>query len=99
MLAAIVTSKLIKSPLLVFHATPGAQSATSIQLRKAGETDSVSETPCVAERQDHHNNPHLEYPETGRNSGVSKCLYRLHKKTPQENAPEKLSDLYREDFT
>lgn len=60
-----------------------------------------SETPCVAEQQDHHNNPHLEYPDTERNSGVSKCLPPAQKKKrpPQENALEKMSDSHREDFT
>lgn len=46
LLAGIVTSKLVKSPLLVFHATLAAR-LESIQLRKAGETDSrLRDTLC-----------------------------------------------------
>lgn len=46
LLAGIVTPKLVKSPLLVFHATLAAR-LESIQLRKAGETDSrLRDTLC-----------------------------------------------------
>lgn len=49
-----------------------------------------SETPCVAEQQDHHNNPHLEYPDTERNSGVSKCLPPAQKKKdPHKKMPSR----------
>lgn len=68
MSAGIATPQPIKSPLLPFHAT------TSIHQGKAGETDSDSKTPSVAEQQDHHNNPHPEYTDTERSSSVSKCL-------------------------
>lgn len=77
-----------KKPIASVPCNPGS-SATSIQLRKAGETDSDSETPCVAEQQDHHNSLHLEYLDTERNSGVSKCLPPPYKdptrKCPREN--------------
>lgn len=62
-----------KKPITTVPCNPQC-SATSIHLGKAGETDSDSKTPCVAEQQDHHNNPHLEYTDTERNSSVSKCL-------------------------
>lgn len=71
--AGTVTQKLVKNPLPLFHATLSAQ-LRAFNWERAGETDSDSETPCVAEPQDHHNNPHLKYTDTERNAGVSKCL-------------------------
>lgn len=53
-------SKVYKKPITSVPCN-SQRSATSIQLRKAAETDSDSETFCTAEQQDHHNNPHLEY--------------------------------------
>lgn len=90
MLAGIVTSKLVKSLLLVFHAALSA-GIQAFSWEKAGETDSDSQTPCVAEQQDHHNNPHLQYPspkwETLASANASRLLTKKDptRKCPREN--------------
>lgn len=97
MLAGIATSKLVKSPLLVFHATLGAQ----LQAFKWEKLVRLIQTQRHAVWQSSTiiTTTHTLSTQTQRETLVSANASRLHKKTPQENAPEKMFVLYREDFT
>lgn len=97
MWAGIVTSKLVKSPLLVFHATLGAQ-LQALNWEKLVRLIQTQRRP-VWQSSKIITTTHTLSIQTQRETLVSANVSRLHKKTPQENAPEKMSDSYREDFT
>lgn len=97
MLAGIVTSKLVKSPLLVFHATLGAQ-LQAFNWEKLVRLIQTLKRP-VWQSSKIITTAHTLSIQTQRETLESANVSRLHKKTPQENALEKMSDLYREDFT
>lgn len=96
-LAGVVTSKLVKSPLLVFHATLSAQ-LQAFNWEKLLRLIQSRRHP-VWQSSKIITTTHTLSTQTQRETLVSANVFRLHKKTPQENAPEKMSDLYREDFT
>lgn len=99
MSAGIATRQPIKSPLLLFHETLSAQpqAFTWEKLVKRIPTQrhpvwQSSEIIAAA---------HTSHIQTQRETLVPANVSRLHKKTPQEKKilKDKMSDLYREDFT
>lgn len=97
MSAGIATPQPIKSPLLLFHATLSAQ-PQAFTWEKLVKLIQTQKHP-VWQSSKIITTTHTLNTQTQRETLVSANVSRLHKKSPQENALDKMSDLYREDFT